>query len=241
MFDLGFSKFMLIGVVALVVIGPERLPRVARTVGALLGKAQRYVNEVKREVNQAIELDELRKAKESMESAARDLQETVRTNASAFEQQVGEVTREFDALGQQADKALKGDAQTSGSAWEDAPAGTASDAGSESASHTGSDAAGVYDPYESAYEGAYEGAYEDAFESAHQDAHDSAPEDAADPGRRAFLSSAVTPVVYTPPRKNWRSRRSAVPAWYKARQQVRTRLRSATARAARAPQTRRQG
>jgi len=59
--DLGISKIALIGVVALIVIGPEKLPRVARTVGALLGKAQRYVADVKAEVNRSMDLDELKK------------------------------------------------------------------------------------------------------------------------------------------------------------------------------------
>ena len=61
MIDLGISKLALIGAVALIVIGPEKLPRVARTVGMLLGKAQRYVNDVKAEVNRSMDLDELRK------------------------------------------------------------------------------------------------------------------------------------------------------------------------------------
>src|SRR6476661_7855454 len=78
---------MLIGAVALIVIGPEKLPRVARTVGTLLGKAQRYVADVKAEVNRSMELDELRKMKESVESAARDVENSVRTGASEFERQ----------------------------------------------------------------------------------------------------------------------------------------------------------
>ena len=85
MFDLGISKMALIGAVALVVIGPEKLPRVARTVGTLLGKAQRYVNDVKAEVNRSMELDELRKMKENVESAARDVEGSIRTNAADFE------------------------------------------------------------------------------------------------------------------------------------------------------------
>lgn len=85
MIDLGISKMALIGAVALIVIGPEKLPRVARTLGALLGKAQRYVADVKAEVNRSMELDELRKMKDSVESAARDVQQTVQTNASDFE------------------------------------------------------------------------------------------------------------------------------------------------------------
>ncbi len=85
MFDLGISKMALIGAVALVVIGPEKLPRVARTVGTLLGKAQRYVNDVKSEVSRSMELDELRKMKDSVETAARDVEGSIRTSASDFE------------------------------------------------------------------------------------------------------------------------------------------------------------
>jgi sec-independent protein translocase protein TatB len=75
----------LIGAVALIVIGPEKLPRVARTVGTLLGKAQRYVNDVKAEVNRSMELDELRKMKDTVESAARDVESSVSTAAADFE------------------------------------------------------------------------------------------------------------------------------------------------------------
>ena len=70
MIDFGFDKIALIGAVALIVIGPQKLPRVARTVGHLLGKAQRYVNDVKSEVNRSMELDELRKMKSTVEDAA---------------------------------------------------------------------------------------------------------------------------------------------------------------------------
>ena len=87
MLDLGLSKMALIGAVALIVIGPEKLPRVARTVGTLLGKAQRYVNDVKAEVNRSMELDELKKMKETVESAARDVETSVSTAASDFEKQ----------------------------------------------------------------------------------------------------------------------------------------------------------
>ena len=68
---------MVIGAVALIVIGPEKLPRVARTVGTLLGKAQRYVADVKAEVNRSIELEELQRMKSQFETAARDVQQTV--------------------------------------------------------------------------------------------------------------------------------------------------------------------
>jgi sec-independent protein translocase protein TatB len=77
MIDFGFDKLALIGAVALVVIGPEKLPRVARTVGTLLGKAQRYVADVKAEVNRSIELEELKKMKTEFEDAARNVEQTV--------------------------------------------------------------------------------------------------------------------------------------------------------------------
>ena len=98
MIDLGLSKMALIGAVALIVIGPEKLPRVARTVGTLLGKAQRYVNDVKAEVNRSMELDELRKMKESVETAARDVENSVRTGASDFEKQWSDAVGEAQAL-----------------------------------------------------------------------------------------------------------------------------------------------
>jgi sec-independent protein translocase protein TatB len=74
MLDLGLTKMALIGVVALVVLGPERLPRVARTAGALFGRAQRYINDVKAEVTREIELDELRRMKTEFETAASNVE-----------------------------------------------------------------------------------------------------------------------------------------------------------------------
>jgi sec-independent protein translocase protein TatB len=90
--DLGISKMAMIGVVALIVIGPEKLPRVARTVGALLGKAQRYVSDVKAEVNRSMDLDELKKMKDTVEGAARDVESSIQTNASDFEKSWSEAT-----------------------------------------------------------------------------------------------------------------------------------------------------
>ena len=92
MIDLGVSKIALIGAVALIVIGPEKLPRLARTVGTLLGKAQRYVADVKQEVSRSMELDELKKMKETVEGAARDVQNSIQTNASDFEKSWTETT-----------------------------------------------------------------------------------------------------------------------------------------------------
>lgn len=100
MIDFGFDKIALIGAVALIVIGPEKLPRVARTVGALMGKARRYVADVKAEVNRTIELEELQKMKSQFETAARDVEQTVNTEiqgaSQAFNQQVNDITGGFD-------------------------------------------------------------------------------------------------------------------------------------------------
>jgi sec-independent protein translocase protein TatB len=92
MIDLGIEKLMVIGAVALIVIGPEKLPRVARTVGTLLGKAQRYVADVKAEVNRSMELEELKKMKDTVETAARDVESSIRSGASEFEKEWSEVT-----------------------------------------------------------------------------------------------------------------------------------------------------
>lgn len=77
MIDLGLSKLMLIGVVALVVIGPEKLPKVARMAGSLFGRAQRYINEVKSEVSREIELDELRKMQKDVQDAASGIEQSI--------------------------------------------------------------------------------------------------------------------------------------------------------------------
>jgi sec-independent protein translocase protein TatB len=102
MLDIGIEKLMLVGGIALVVIGPERLPRVARTVGTLLGRAQRYVSDVKAEVNRSIELEELQKMKGQFEDAARDVHQTIHREAgeaaSAFEQSWSEVNQGSAAL-----------------------------------------------------------------------------------------------------------------------------------------------
>lgn len=97
MLDLGISKMALIGAVALIVIGPEKLPRVARTVGTLLGKAQRYVADVKAEVNRSMELDELKKMKETVETAARDVEQSIHTTAAEFEKDWAEATGQAGA------------------------------------------------------------------------------------------------------------------------------------------------
>lgn len=148
MIDLGLSKMALIGAVALIVIGPEKLPRVARTIGTLLGKAQRYVSDVKAEVNRSMELEELRKMKSTMEGAAKEVESSIQTTTSDFEKD-----------------------------WSSATSGLDSE---------------------------------------------------------VDLSSSFTSVPeYKHPGKNWRLKRGATPAWYKARQGVRTKALSGAARVAR--------
>ena len=101
MIDIGLSKMALIGAVALIVIGPEKLPRVARTVGTLLGKAQRYVTDMKAEVNRSMELDELRKMKDQVEGAARDVEQSIHTSASDFQKDMeSSLGEDFAPLGE---------------------------------------------------------------------------------------------------------------------------------------------
>jgi sec-independent protein translocase protein TatB len=77
MIDLGLSKLAIIGVVALIVIGPEKLPKVARMAGTLYGRAQRYLHEVKSEVSREIELDELRNLQKEVQDTAQSIKENV--------------------------------------------------------------------------------------------------------------------------------------------------------------------
>lgn len=88
MFDIGFTEIFVVAVVALIVIGPERLPRVAKTLGHLFGRMQRYVAEVKADVNREIELDELRKLKSTMQDAARSFEQSVTSQVNFIESEV---------------------------------------------------------------------------------------------------------------------------------------------------------
>ena len=164
MIDFGFDKIALIGAVALIVIGPEKLPRVARTVGHMLGKAQRYVADVKAEVNRSIELEELQKMKREFEGAARDVEQSVQREVNATTSSMSQ-------------------------AWDDGlpPAQVGSDAGAAGAlGSSGNDA-----------------------------------------------PLAPPPPDYRHPKKNWRLKRGAMPAWYKQRLGIRTKALSGAARVAR--------
>jgi len=96
MFDIGFSEIVVIGVVALVVIGPERLPKTARTLGHLFGRLQRYVSDVKADISREMELDELRKLQREMQGAAREFEQTVTTAAHDMKTGVQNVERELN-------------------------------------------------------------------------------------------------------------------------------------------------
>ena len=74
MFDVGFSEMVVIAIVALIVIGPERLPAVARTLGTLLGRIRRYANDVKAEVNRELQLEDVRKMQQELAEQARALE-----------------------------------------------------------------------------------------------------------------------------------------------------------------------
>jgi len=100
--DFGIDKLALIGAVALIVIGPERLPKVARTVGVLLGKAQRYVSQVQAEVNRSMELEELQKMKAGIQDAAQSVEQTVRHELNATESALSGGEGDPNAIGSSA-------------------------------------------------------------------------------------------------------------------------------------------
>ena len=94
MFDIGFSELMVIAVVALIVIGPERLPKVARTLGILFGRMQRYVNDVKADISREMELEELKKLQASMQEAARSFETSVTREVNATETELQKLAQE---------------------------------------------------------------------------------------------------------------------------------------------------
>ena len=91
MFDIGFSELLVIAIVALIVIGPQRLPKVARTLGHLFGRMQRYVNDVKADISREMELDELKKMQASMEDTARSMRDSVSQGISETEGELNKI------------------------------------------------------------------------------------------------------------------------------------------------------
>src|SRR3954469_24971471 len=112
MLDVGFSELVVIGIVALVVIGPERLPRVARTAGVLFGRLQRYVAQVKADVGREIEMSDLKEAKAEFESAARSFKAEIEAKGADVEREIREAQSQIER-----DLAVKSDV-----AGADAPA-----------------------------------------------------------------------------------------------------------------------
>lgn len=120
MFDISFSELLIVAVVALIVLGPERLPKVARTVGHLLGRAQRYVNDVKSDIQKEMDLDEVQRLKKEMEQASTTVKDSVSDLGKQFSDPLKEAQESVESLGQQTEAFAKHlesstDGSTSGS------------------------------------------------------------------------------------------------------------------------------
>ena len=111
MFDIGFSEMIVIAIVALVVIGPERLPRVARTAGLLLGRLQRYVSDVKSDINREIQLDELKKLQSEIRDSARSVEQSLTSGVQEVRQTAQSVSESLTPAAVPAQPASPGDAQ----------------------------------------------------------------------------------------------------------------------------------
>ena len=114
MFDIGFSELMLIGLVALVVIGPERLPKVARTVGHILGRIQRYVSDVKSDIQREMDLDELKKLQTQVKDSARELESSFRSQMNDVESSIRRTTEQAGAELSALESQVKGSPSASG-------------------------------------------------------------------------------------------------------------------------------
>jgi sec-independent protein translocase protein TatB len=121
MFDIGFSELLVIGVVALIVIGPERLPRVARTIGHLMGRMQRYVADVKADIDREVELEELRKMRDSVQQAATNIETSVQSELNRAETELNQAAESAAGVEQKELPAPEASAQVS-PAHEAAPA-----------------------------------------------------------------------------------------------------------------------
>jgi sec-independent protein translocase protein TatB len=98
MFDIAFTELLVIGVVALLVIGPERLPKVARTAGQWLGKLNRYVSQVKQDIDRDMKLEELRKLQQEMKETAQKYEILAQETGREIEQEVGQVEKVVAAM-----------------------------------------------------------------------------------------------------------------------------------------------
>lgn len=113
MFDVGFSELILISLVALIVIGPQRLPAVARTVGHLLGRLQRYVNDVKSDISREMQLEELKKLQEQVASQARDMEKQVNEQMSSVETELNaSIAQGIEEKAESVDQVAQAEADT---------------------------------------------------------------------------------------------------------------------------------
>ncbi len=108
MFDLSISELMVIMVVALIVIGPERLPKVARTLGHLWGRAQRYVNGVKADIERDMAVDEFRRLQQKVQAEAGAVEKSIKQETQTVDQQMQEINEQFTKLSSDKDTALLG-------------------------------------------------------------------------------------------------------------------------------------
>ena len=113
MFDISFSELMLIGVIALLVLGPERLPRVARTVGHMFGRAQRYMNDVKSDIQREIDIEEISSIKKQMEEASTSIKQSVNQFSDQIKDPLAEARDAVNHLGQETEKVAKSIADSS--------------------------------------------------------------------------------------------------------------------------------
>jgi sec-independent protein translocase protein TatB len=101
MFGLSFGELFVIGMVALIVIGPERLPKVARTVGLLMGRAQRYVNDVKSDIQREVDIQEISQLKNDLQSTAQDMKTSFEETAQSLRNPVEQLGQELSSTGSQ--------------------------------------------------------------------------------------------------------------------------------------------
>jgi sec-independent protein translocase protein TatB len=106
MFDISFGELALISLVALVVLGPERLPKVARMAGHLLGRLQRYVSDVKADINREIQLEDLKKLQQQMESSAQDMQNSLSAGMREVEARLAETRQTLEQEAQATQETL---------------------------------------------------------------------------------------------------------------------------------------
>ena len=98
MLELSFGKMMIIAVVALIVLGPEKLPKVARTLGHLLGRARSYANQVKQDIDREMQMDELKKLQEAAKDAAKSFETAVNDAGRSVEQEASSASKAFNEM-----------------------------------------------------------------------------------------------------------------------------------------------